>query len=42
MAAITAITVQDSTGVHGFHPVPPNSIAEQIRAVLVIRPDIGR
>jgi hydroxymethylpyrimidine/phosphomethylpyrimidine kinase len=38
MAAITAVTVQDSTGVHGFHPVPPSIVAEQIRAVMA---DIG-
>src|SRR6266566_9237650 len=34
MTAITAVTVQDSTGVHGFHPVPPPIVAEQIRVVL--------
>src|SRR5437870_4730256 len=38
MTAITAVTVQDSTGVHAFHPVPPNIVAEQIRVVLA---DIG-
>jgi hydroxymethylpyrimidine/phosphomethylpyrimidine kinase len=38
MTAITAVTVQDSTGVHGFHPVPPGIVAEQIRAVMA---DIG-
>jgi hydroxymethylpyrimidine/phosphomethylpyrimidine kinase len=38
MTAITAVTVQDSTGVHGFHPVPAHIVAEQIRAVLA---DIG-
>jgi hydroxymethylpyrimidine/phosphomethylpyrimidine kinase len=38
MTAITAVTVQDSTGVHGFHPVPPHIVAEQIRVVLA---DIG-
>src|SRR5258706_3735448 len=38
MTAITAVTVQDSTGVHAFHPVPPNIVAEQIRAVMA---DIG-
>jgi hydroxymethylpyrimidine/phosphomethylpyrimidine kinase len=34
MTAVTAITVQDTTGVHGFHPVPPHIVADQIRAVL--------
>jgi hydroxymethylpyrimidine/phosphomethylpyrimidine kinase len=34
MTAITAVTVQDTTGVHGFHSVPPNIIADQIRVVL--------
>src|SRR5882672_8027001 len=38
MTAITAVTVQDSAGVHAFHPVPPNIVAEQIRAVMA---DIG-
>jgi hydroxymethylpyrimidine/phosphomethylpyrimidine kinase len=38
MTAITAVTVQDSTGVHGVHPVPPQIVAEQIRAVMA---DIG-
>jgi hydroxymethylpyrimidine/phosphomethylpyrimidine kinase len=38
MTAITAVTVQDSTGVHGFHPVPPLIVAEQIRIVLA---DLG-
>jgi len=38
MTAITAVTVQDSTGVHGFHPVPPDIVAEQIRVVMA---DIG-
>jgi hydroxymethylpyrimidine/phosphomethylpyrimidine kinase len=38
MTAITAVTVQDSTGVHGFHPVPPQIVAEQIRVVMA---DIG-
>src|SRR5215470_3707518 len=34
MTAITAVTVQDTTGVHGFHAVPPNVIADQIRVVM--------
>jgi hydroxymethylpyrimidine/phosphomethylpyrimidine kinase len=34
MTAVTAITVQDTTGVHGFHPVPPDIVADQIRVVL--------
>src|SRR6185369_14359399 len=38
MTAITAVTVQDTTGVHGFHPVPPNVVADQIRVTLS---DIG-
>ncbi|MCA3255175.1 MAG: bifunctional hydroxymethylpyrimidine kinase/phosphomethylpyrimidine kinase, partial [Alphaproteobacteria bacterium] len=32
--AITALTVQDTTGVHGVHPVPTDFIAAQIGAVL--------
>ncbi|HEY4264513.1 MAG TPA: bifunctional hydroxymethylpyrimidine kinase/phosphomethylpyrimidine kinase [Micropepsaceae bacterium] len=38
MTAVTAITVQDTTGVHGFHPVPPGIVADQMRVVLA---DIG-
>ena len=38
MTAITAVTVQDTTGVHGFHAVPPNVVADQIRVTLS---DIG-
>ena len=38
MTAITAVTVQDTTGVHSFHPVPPRIVADQIRAVM---DDIG-
>src|SRR6476661_11195360 len=38
MTAITAVTVQDTTGVHGFHPVPPDVVADQIRVTLS---DIG-
>ena len=37
-SAITAITVQDTRGVHAVHPIPPATIAAQIRAVL---DDIG-
>src|SRR5580692_10368184 len=37
-SAITAITVQDTLGVHGMHPIPPDIIAAQIRVVLA---DIG-
>jgi hydroxymethylpyrimidine/phosphomethylpyrimidine kinase len=33
-SAITAITVQDTLGVHAIHPVPAPIIAAQIRAVL--------
>jgi hydroxymethylpyrimidine/phosphomethylpyrimidine kinase len=38
MTAITAITVQDTTGVHGFHAVPASVVADQIRVVMA---DIG-
>ena len=38
MTAITAVTVQDTTGVHGFHAVPVDIIRDQIRVVLS---DIG-
>ena len=38
MTAITAVTVQDTTGVHDFHAVPPEFVAAQIRAVM---DDIG-
>ena len=38
MTAITAVTVQDTTGVHSFHAVPPETIGDQIRVVL---DDIG-
>jgi hydroxymethylpyrimidine/phosphomethylpyrimidine kinase len=34
MTAITAVTVQDTTGVHSFHAVPPKTVADQIRVVL--------
>lgn len=37
-AAITAVTVQDTRGVAAVHPVPPDLVAAQIRAVLA---DIG-
>jgi hydroxymethylpyrimidine/phosphomethylpyrimidine kinase len=37
-SAITAVTVQDTMGVHAIHPIPPPIIAAQIRAVLA---DIG-
>ena len=37
-SAITAVTVQDTLGVHAIHPIPPPIIAAQIRAVLA---DIG-
>lgn len=36
--AITALTAQDTTGVHDIHPVPPDFIARQMHAVLA---DIG-
>ncbi len=38
MTAITAVTVQDTTGVHSFHAVPPQTVGDQIRVVL---DDIG-
>jgi hydroxymethylpyrimidine/phosphomethylpyrimidine kinase len=38
MSAITAVTVQDTLGVHAIHPIPPPIIAAQIRAVLA---DLG-
>jgi len=38
MTAITAVTVQDTTGVHSFHAVPPQIVGDQIRVVL---DDIG-
>ena len=38
MTAITAITVQDTTGVHDVHPVPLNTVSGQIAACLS---DIG-
>jgi len=37
-SAITAVTVQDTLGVHAVHPIPPAIIAAQIRAALA---DIG-
>lgn len=38
MSAVTAITVQNTTGVSGVHPVPAQTISDQIAAVL---DDIG-
>jgi hydroxymethylpyrimidine/phosphomethylpyrimidine kinase len=38
MTAVTAITVQDTTGVHAVHSVPVDIVAAQIRVVLA---DIG-
>jgi hydroxymethylpyrimidine/phosphomethylpyrimidine kinase len=38
MTAITAVTMQNTMGVQGVHPVPPDIIAAQIRAVMS---DIG-
>jgi len=37
-SAVTAVTVQDTLGVHAIHAVPPNLVAAQIRSVLA---DIG-
>ena len=34
MTAVTAITVQDTTGVHGVHQIPLDIISEQITCVL--------
>jgi hydroxymethylpyrimidine/phosphomethylpyrimidine kinase len=34
MSAITAVTVQNTKGVSGFHEVPPDTVGEQIRAVV--------
>jgi hydroxymethylpyrimidine/phosphomethylpyrimidine kinase len=38
MTAITAVTVQDTRGVHGYEALPPALVADQIRAVAA---DIG-
>jgi hydroxymethylpyrimidine/phosphomethylpyrimidine kinase len=38
MAAITAVTVQNSLGVSGFYELPPHAVAEQIESVTT---DIG-
>lgn len=38
MTAVTAVTVQNTLGVSGVHPVPPEVVGAQIRAVL---DDIG-
>ncbi len=38
MSAITAVTVQNSLGVSGFHELPPQAVAEQIESVVS---DIG-
>ncbi|MFG1735212.1 Hydroxymethylpyrimidine/phosphomethylpyrimidine kinase [Paenibacillus sp. GM2FR] len=38
MSAITAITVQNTLGVHGVYPLPPEAAAEQMEAV---GPDLG-
>lgn len=37
-SAVTAVTVQDTTGVHAIYPVPPAIVREQIACVLA---DIG-
>jgi hydroxymethylpyrimidine/phosphomethylpyrimidine kinase len=34
MTAITALTIQDTSGVHGIHAVPPDFVARQIACVL--------
>src|SRR5947207_14784384 len=33
MSAITAVTVQNTTGVASFHEIPPQTVADQIQAV---------
>lgn len=33
LCAVTAVTVQNSLGVKGFHPIPPDVVAAQIAAV---------
>ena len=38
MSAITAVTVQNSLGVSGFHELPPQTVADQIESVAL---DIG-
>ncbi|OLR89825.1 bifunctional hydroxymethylpyrimidine kinase/phosphomethylpyrimidine kinase [Actinokineospora bangkokensis] len=38
MTAVTAVTVQNSVGVSGYHVVPPEVVAAQVRAVVT---DIG-
>lgn len=38
MTAVTAVTVQDTMGVHSIHAVPPDTIAHQMRVCLA---DIG-
>ena len=38
MTAITAVTIQNTRGVLGYEPLPPQVVAEQIRAVVT---DIG-
>ena len=38
MTAVTAVTVQDTTGVHAIHSIPPQIVAAQIRVCL---DDIG-
>lgn len=40
MSAVTALTAQNTTGVFGVHPVPPEFVARQIDCVFAdIRPD---
>ncbi|MEE2745246.1 MAG: bifunctional hydroxymethylpyrimidine kinase/phosphomethylpyrimidine kinase [Pseudomonadota bacterium] len=34
MTALTAVTVQDTTGVHGIHNIPADFVAEQMRVVI--------
>lgn len=38
MSAITAVTVQNTRGVHGVYPLPPEAVAKQMNAVVE---DIG-
>lgn len=38
---VTAVTAQDTTGVHGIHPVPLEIVAQQLQAVLTdLRPTV--
>ena len=32
--AVAAVTVQNSVGVSGFHEIPPETVADQVRSVV--------